>query len=137
MARRVLGVLLLGAGALCVPTAQGQTAPVAVVPGSESAHAFFTAPGNYGMSVGYPSYGSVRTYSEFSSPYGPGYAYGYRPNAFLPGRFGVGLWRPEHVSAPLENVGYQSYRTFPVPYVRGVPAVTPGVGLYAPAFGPP
>jgi hypothetical protein len=89
------------------------------------------------MSLGTPSFGSVRTYSEFSSPFGAGYAYGYRPYGLLPGRYGVGIWRPGFAEPPLFNAAYHSYRTFPGPYRPGVPAVTPPVGLYAPAFGPP
>ena len=137
MSRWVLGVWLFGVGAAFAPAARAQSVPVAVVPGSETAHGFFAAPGNYGMSLGTPSYGSVRTYSSFSSPYGAGYAYGYAPAGYLPGRFGVGLWRPGYAETPLDNAGYHSYRTFPVPFRAGVPAVTPPVGLYAPAFGPP
>jgi hypothetical protein len=103
----------------------------------ETAHPFFSAPGNYGMSLGTPSYGSVRAYSEFSSPYGAGYGYGYAPSGFLPGPYGAGLWRPGMAQDPLYNASYHSYRTWAVPYVRGVAVVTPGVGVYAPAFGPP
>lgn len=140
MARRVLAALLIGTGlavAQAPVAAQTAGAGVTVLPGTETARGFFAAPGHYGMSLGSPSYGSVRTYSEFSSPYGLGYGYGYAPYGLLPGPYGVRLWRPDIVADPLYNAGYHSYRTFAVPYVRGVPAVTPPVGLYAPAFGPP
>lgn len=110
---------------------------ISLLPGHETAHAFFAAPGNYGVSFGVPSYGSVRTYSEFSSPYGGGYRYGYAPASFLPGPYGVGLWKPGFAESPLYNPGASSYRTFPVPYQAGVKAATPNLGLYAPGFGPP
>jgi len=140
MVGRVLGALLVGlAGAAWANPAEAQVAAMPTVPGSEAetGKGFFAAPGNYGMSFGTPSYGSVRTYSSFSSPYGGGYAYGYSPYALLPGRYGAGLWQPGVAQGPLDNVGAHSYRTFPVPYTRGTTAVTPPVGFYAPAFGPP
>jgi hypothetical protein len=98
----------------------------------------YAAPGGYGMMWGSPSYGSIRTYTEFSSPYGLGYGYGYAPYGFLPGRYGVGLWRPGlstygyvYGAAP-----YYGYRTFPVPYDPTGKTPAPPVGAYAPAFGP-
>ena len=140
MGRRVLGGLMVGTAVVAwsmAARAQAPSVALSVVPGSETAHAFFAAPGLYGTSLGTASYGSVRTYSEFSSPYGGGYGYGYAPSGFIPGPYGAGLWRPSTVQTPLYNAAYQSYRTFPVPYVAGVSAVTPSIGFYAPAFGPP
>src|SRR4051812_41320802 len=96
---------------------------------------YFAAPGYYGMSYGVPSLGSIRTYSEFSSSYGAGYAYGYAPYGLLPGRYGVGLWRPTF-AAPGYVYGASYYQTFAVPYVAGSTAPLPPVGLYAPGFGP-
>jgi hypothetical protein len=116
--------------------AAGAVLPAAAVP--MRINRFFAAPGWYGVSYGSASYGLPRTYSEFASPYGPGYAYGYPPFGYglLPGRFGVGLWRPGFVESGYVYGGAYNYRTFPVPYVPGQPAVTPPVGVYAPAFGP-
>jgi hypothetical protein len=96
----------------------------------------YAAPGNFGMAYGTASYGVPRTYTAFSSPYGPGYGYGYAGAGYLPGRYGVGLWRPGFV-APGYVYGSGFYRTFPVPYrpVTGGP-VPPPVGAYAPGFGP-
>ncbi len=96
---------------------------------------YYAAPGSYGMMLGTPSYGSVRTYSEFSSPYGAGYNYGYAPYGLLPGRYGAGLWKPGIVAPGYPfGTSYHSYRTFAV----GTPvAPPPPVGVYAPAFGPP
>ncbi len=95
----------------------------------------YAAPGYYGMSYGSASFGVPRTYSSFASPYGQGYGYGYAPSSFLPGRFGIQLWRPGFV-APGYAFGASSYRTFPVPYNPGSPAPSPPVGVYAPGFGP-
>jgi hypothetical protein len=105
-------------------------------PGEVVTNPFYAAPGNYGTSWGSASYGLKRTYSEFSSPYGGGYGYGYAPSGFLPGRFGVGMWRPGFNEAAVHYGGANSYRTFPVPYVPGRAAVTPPFGVYAPGFGP-
>ena len=58
--------------------AQAQAAPVRYYDGPNS---IYGAPGNYGVSWGVPSYGLKRTYSEFSSPYGAGYGYGYAPES--------------------------------------------------------
>jgi hypothetical protein len=142
MRRRLVGGLLIGTGVALAQTpaparAQAATSSVVVGPVGEPPRGFFEAPGYYGMSLGTPSFGSVRSYSSFSSSFGAGYAYGYPPYGILPGRYGAGIWRPGLGELPLFNAAYHSYRTFPVPYRPGVPAVTPPVGLYAPAFGPP
>jgi hypothetical protein len=97
---------------------------------------YFAAPGLYGMALGAPSYGSVRTYTEFSSPYGPGYALGYAPYGLLPGRYGVGLWRPGFVAPGYVYGSSYYYRTFAVPFGSGGVAALPPVGIYAPGFGP-
>lgn len=96
----------------------------------------YGAPGFYGVGYGVPSYGLIRTYSAYSSPYGPGYGYGYSPSSYLPGQYGVGLWRPGFV-APGYVYGASNYRTFPVPYPPLVPSYGPPLGYYAPGFGPP
>lgn len=97
---------------------------------------WYAAPGNFGMAYGTASFGVPRTYSVYSTSYGPGYGYGYAPSAVLPGRFGVGLWRPGF-SAPGYAYGAGFYRTFPVPYRRATdPPEPPPVGAYAPGFGP-
>src|SRR5438445_9289006 len=75
----------------------------------------YAAPGHYAMAYGVPGYGSPRTYTEFSSPYGMGYGYGYAPYGLVPNRYGVGLWRPGIV-APGYIYGAAYYRTIPVPY---------------------
>src|SRR6516164_747212 len=58
----------------------------------------YAPPGLYGMAYGFPAYGVPRTYTEFSSPYGMGYGYGYPPATVLSGRYGVGLWRPGFIA---------------------------------------
>jgi hypothetical protein len=107
---------------------------------------YFIAPGWYGMSYGFASYGMPQTHSVFSAYPGPSYGANYPPYGLLPGRYGVGLWRPGYV-APGYVYGasyYPSaafaYRTFPVLYGAGARttplAPPPPVGVYAPALGP-
>jgi hypothetical protein len=99
--------------------------------------AYFATPGAYGMGYGVPSFGYPRTYTAFSSPFGgASYGYGYGQYAFLPGHYGVGLWRPGAVT-PGYVYGAGYYRTFPVPYRPLVPFRAPTIGNYAPGFGPP
>ncbi|MFO0908836.1 MAG: hypothetical protein U0794_10840 [Isosphaeraceae bacterium] len=129
LAGLMMGVIL-GSGR----SASGQEPIPASVPTLDNP--VYAAPGNYGMAWGSPSYGLKRTYSEFSSPYGRGYGYGYPPTGFLPGRHGVGLWRPDFVESGTIFGGPNSYRTFAVPYTPGKPVWTPPVGAYAPALGP-
>jgi hypothetical protein len=105
---------------------------------------YFIAPGWYGTSYGFGSYGMPQTYSVYSAYPGPSYGSNFPPYGLLPGRFGVGLWRPGYV-APGYVYGasyYPSsgfaYRTWPFPY--GAPggslAPPPPIGVYAPALGP-
>jgi len=156
--RRMLRVALLGASvAITTAPARAQTFSGAYfgAPGPYSSNpggiytaattphggidvgaAYYAAPGYYGMGYGVPSFGVPRTYSSYSSSYGPGYGYGYPPSSFLPGRYGVGLWRPGIVT-PGYVYGASYYRTFPVPYRPLVSYYGPAVGYYAPGFGPP
>ncbi len=90
----------------------------------------------YGTSWGVASYGLKQTSSVYSSPFGVGYGYGIPPLGFVPGKFGVELWRPnEVVSTGIYGVPNR-YRTFPYPYPVGPPAYGPSIGSYAPGFGP-
>ncbi len=130
--RRQLGVILIVAALAMTgeAKAQGFAGGVASSPyfGYGSTYG---APGYYGTAYGYTSFGYPRTYTAFSSPYGAGYGYGYAPASFLPGRFGVNLWRPGFVS-PGYAYGSAYYRTFPI-----VPTMPPPpFGVYAPAYGP-
>ena len=112
---------------------------------------YLGAPGLYGMSYGFASYGMPQTYSVFSAYPGPSYGSNYPPYSILPGRYGVGLWRPGFVapgyvygaaSYPYDSYasGSNSYRTFAVGAGTGYPvsrlASPPPVGVYAPALGP-
>ena len=97
---------------------------------------YYAAPGNYGMAYGSMSAGLPRTYTTFSSPYGGGYGSGYAPYGLLPGRYGVGLWRPGFVT-PGYVFGASYYRTFPVPYTTSAPNSPVPIGYYAPGFGSP
>ncbi len=90
----------------------------------------------YGTSWGVAGYGLKRTSSAYSSPFGVGYGYGIPFMGFVPGKFGVELWRPNEV-APAGVYGVSNrYRTFPYPYPVGPPAYGPSIGTYAPGFGP-
>jgi hypothetical protein len=142
MKRCRLSMLVVGAMmlvALSPAPARSQSAATAVVvsPDPYRGPGIYAPPGNFGVMYGTPSYGSVRTYSEFSSPYGGGYSYGYGPSRVLPGRYGVGLWRPGF-AAPGYVYGASafSYRTFAVPYSNTPAVLTPPLGVYAPMFGP-
>jgi hypothetical protein len=112
---------------------------------------YLGAPGLYGMSYGFASYGMPQTYSVYSAYPGPSYGSNYPPYGVLPGRYGVGLWRPGFVapgyvygaaSFPYDSYasGSYSYRTFGVGagagYSANRTASPPPVGVYAPALGP-
>jgi len=108
---------------------------------------YLGAPGLYGMSYGFASYGMPQTYSVFSAYPGPSYGTNYPPYGILPGRFGLGLWRPGFVAPGyVYGASYYypanslSYRTFAVGSGPGGPvyqvASPPPVGVYAPALGP-
>jgi hypothetical protein len=127
------------AAALAALTAPGLARAQGPAPWADPyrGNGIYAAPGFYGVMYGTPSYGTVRAYSEFSSPYGAGYAYGYPPARVLPGRYGVGLWRPS-LAAPgyVYGASVGNYRTYPVPYIPAGGVYTPPVGVYAPGYGP-
>ncbi len=110
---------------------------------------YLGAPGTYGMSYGFASYGMPQTYSVFSAYPGPSYGSTMPAYGIMPGRFGVGLWRPGFVTSGYTYGAsyYQpstyvpntaAYRTF----VYGDPGratgrpAPPPVGVYAPYLGP-
>jgi hypothetical protein len=132
-----------------IPSARAQ----AIVAGSYSptyrVSDYLGAPGLYGMSYGFASYGMPQTYSVFSAFPGPSYGSNYPPYGILPGRYGVGLWRPGFVAPGyVYGASYYypaaslSYRTFAYPYSYGGGPIgyriasPPPVGVYAPALGP-
>jgi hypothetical protein len=130
-----VGLLVLGTMAVPGPVLGQEMAGS----GMSTTHAYYAAPGHYGTSWGTASYGTVRTYSEFSSPYGGGYGYGYAPWTYLPGRYGLGIWQPGATISPYVLGGPNVYRTWAAPYSRaGNPSLPPPppFGVYAPAFGP-
>jgi hypothetical protein len=119
--------------------------------GSYRVSDYLGAPGLYGMSYGFASYGMPQTYSVFSAFPGPASGTNYPPYGILPGRYGVGLWRPGFVAPgyvygaaafPYDSYasGSYSYRTFavtpPTGYSAYQVASPPPVGVYAPALGP-
>lgn len=130
MLRQVIGSLLIGAASWA---ASARTADAQVFGGVASGYqvtSYYGAPGIYGTTWGVPSLGWPRTYSSFSSPYGPGYAGGYYPYGGWPGYYGgYGVWRPGFV-AP----GYAYGASYALPPMsRGF--YGPGIGAYAPGFG--
>jgi len=135
--RRMLGMLIVGGVLMFGPaSARAQVASTNYL-NPYRINGYYAAPGLYGMAYGSPSFGMTRTYTSFSSPYGAGYGYGVAPYGLMPGRFGVGLWRPGFVS-PGYVYGASYYRSFALPAsVTGVtPLPAPPVGVYAPGFGP-
>lgn len=129
--RRTLGITLLGLFLSLRPgAAEAQGAGRnTLLPAVDYSRRTYAAPGFFGTTYGSASFGLARTYSSFASPYGLGYGYGYAPYRILPGSHGAGIWTPGAV-AP----GYAYYGTFPV--YPDVDRVLPGIGAYAPAFGP-
>ena len=132
--RQIVGTLLIGL-VLCL--SPGQARGQIGIGGPVTPYrtpSYFSPPGYYGTSYGTASYGLRQTYSTFASPYGPGYAYGYPPTSYLPGRHGVGLWAPASVSQPyLWRTPY--YGTYAIPSApANIPP--PPIGVYAPGFGP-
>jgi hypothetical protein len=137
---------LFGLG-LGTPEAKAQAMVGGPYSGSYRVSEFLGAPGLYGMSYGFARYGMPQTYSVFSAYPGPSYGTNFPPYGILPGRYGVGLWRPGFVAPGyVYGASYYyppssfSYRTFAVGGGLGVSvnraASPPPVGVYAPAFGP-
>jgi hypothetical protein len=132
--REWLWVAIVGFAMTVTTGSTHAQAPVLGVPAPIRVNGFFEAPGFYGTSYGTASYRVPRTYSEFASPFGVGYGYGYAPYGMISGRYGVGLWRPGTV-APGYVYGAAYYQTWAVPYSAGSTVPLPSIGLYAPAFG--
>jgi hypothetical protein len=137
--------IVIGLG-LAVPEAGAQGVAGSEYASSYRVSNYFIAPGWYGMSYGFASYGMPQTYSVYSAFPRSSYAANFPPYGLMPGRYGVGLWRPGYL-APGYVYGasyYPSsdfaYRTFPVVYGAtpgaGPMAPPPPVGVYAPALGP-
>ena len=137
--RRVSRIALLGA-AIGAAWAGPASAQENVSLGGSSPlgiSAPYAAPGNFGTTYGVPSYGSIRTWSAYSSSYGAGYGYGYPPYAFLPGAYGAGLWRPGSATPDGYIYGGGFYNTFAAPYRPYTGFGPVPFGAYAPGFGPP
>lgn len=142
---RRLALLASAAVLGIVPTARAQA--VSSAAGTGRVSDYYAAPGLYGTSYGYASYGVPRTHTSFSAkPWSPYYA-NYPPTGFMPGPFGVGLWRPGSSATASgassvygRPIGAGSYRTFPVTAGTGLTpadiAPPPPFGVYAPAYGP-
>src|SRR5262245_23354240 len=126
--RRFVAVFLLTAAfavvfdlGLAAQEAKAQAVVAGVISPSYRVSDYLGAPGLYGMSYGFASYGMPQTYSVFSAFPGPSYGTNYPPYGILPGRFGVGLWRPGFVTAgyvygapsypyPATSLSYRTFR---------------------------
>ena len=133
--RRLLLILAVGSAlAMTNLRAEGQVVDAGLVP--YRVNGSIGLPPLYGTSWGVASFGIPRTYTTFSSPYGAGYGYGYPNYGVLPGKLGVGLWRPGFVEPGYTYGAAYGYNTFPYPYKPGGPQYGPPIGTYAPGFGP-
>jgi hypothetical protein len=141
----VLGVVL--AAVVATSAAKAQVVVGGPYSSSYRLSDYLGAPGLYGMSYGFASYGMPQTYSVFSAYPGPSYGTNYPPYGILPGRYGIGLWRPGFVAPGyVYGASYYyppnalQYRTFSVATGYGSRAYPiaspPPVGVYAPALGP-
>lgn len=151
--RRTIGLLGIVAASWLVVVASAGEAGAQTTGYSPSYRVsdYLGAPGTYGMSYGFASYGMPQTYTVYSAYPGPSYGSTMPPYGLMPGRFGVGLWRPGFAtsgyvygasyyqpSTYMPNAG--SYRAF----VYGDPgrasasgrSAPPPVGVYAPYLGP-
>ena len=135
MRRLVMIVAVVGAWAVGEGRALGQVVIENTTP-PRRVNASIALPNLYGTSWGVASYGVPRMESAFASPYGAGYGYGYGSYSVLPGRYGVGLWRPGFTAPGYSYGSAYGYNTFPYPYVAGGPRYGPPIGVYAPGFGP-
>ncbi len=150
--RKVFGSLaaLLGLAVVVGSMAGEAGAQTTAYSSSYRVSDYLGSPGTYGMSYGFATYGMPQTYSVFSAYPGPSYGSTMPPYGIMPGKFGVGLWRPGFVtsgyvygasyyqpSTYMPNGG--SYRTFaygdPGRASNRRPAPPP-VGVYAPYLGP-
>ena len=139
--------VVLGILALDTPQVKAQGVVTGAYTASYRLSDYLGAPGLYGMSYGFASYGMPQTYSVFSAYPGPSYGATLPPYGILPGRYGVGIWRPGFVGPGyVYGASYYyppssySYRTFAVGTAPGGVAyrvaAPPPVGVYAPALGP-
>jgi hypothetical protein len=144
--KRPVGLLAIVIGlGLAVPEAHAQGVVSSGYASSYRVSDYYIGPGWYGMSYGFASYGMPQTYSVFSAFPSSSYGANFPPYGLLPGRFGVGLWRPGYVAPGFvygasyyPSSGF-AYRTFPVVTAAtpaGSMAPPPPVGAYAPALGP-
>jgi len=135
--RHFLATMILGSALFLGASAKSADAQIMI--GGHTTYQVnnvYKPPGYYGTSWGVASYGTRRTYSQYSSPYGAGYSYGYAPAGILPGKYGTGLWRQTTTSHGVIYGAPAGYATYAKPF-RAVNAVPgPPMGAYAPGFGP-
>jgi len=131
----------------CLRAGEAQAQTTGVMP-TYRVSDYLGSPGTYGMSYGFASYGMPQTYSVFSAYPGPSYGSTMPPYGILPGKYGVGLWRPGFATngyvygasyyQPSSFTGnVYGYRTFVYGGGRAsVRSAPPPVGVYAPYLGP-
>lgn len=146
MRRQLAGALIAAAIGLGASATEARAQVLAGSPYMTSYRVsdYFVAPGWYGTSYGFASYGFPQTYSVYSAFPASSYAANYPPYGLMPGRYGVGLWRPGYVApgyvygASYYPSSGMSYRTFPVMYGMEGRAMDPAppMGYYAPTLGP-
>jgi hypothetical protein len=134
--RRLLLVVAVGSALSMVPIQAQAQVPVGPATVPYRVNGSIGLPNLYGTSWGVASFGIPRTYTTFASPYGAGYGYGYPSYGVIPGRYGVGLWRPGFVAPGYTYGSAYGYNTFPYPYKPGGPMYGPSIGNFAPGFGP-
>jgi hypothetical protein len=127
---------LLGVAILFVPASSVRAQAYGTMAGNTAVASPYRAPGVYATTWGVPSFGWPRTYTAFSSPYGPGYGYGYYPYSYVPGYYGFRLWRPGF-AAPGYVYGAGYYGTVSTPYQGLTNGYAPPIGVYAGGFGAP
>lgn len=140
---RRLALLASAAVLGIIPTARAQAVQGGPAVESHRLSDYYAAPGLYGTSYGFNSYGVPRTNTSFSAKPWSAYYANLPATGYMPGPYGVGLWRPGFTAPGYvygQPTGAGSYRTFPVTSGTGLTpqqiAPPPPMGVYAPAYGP-
>ena len=85
MSRPYVGIVFAALACVLASTASPALAQQPAISANPyRGNGIYAPPGHYGVMFGTPSYGTVRTTSAFSSPFGVGYGYGYPAARILP-----------------------------------------------------